>query len=357
MSRRVLVAMSGGVDSSVAAALLLEAGYQVIGVTMRLFSLPQEEVPEHFRGCCSVEAVDETRRVCHLLGIPHYLLNFEKQFDRYVVDYFCQEYARGRTPNPCLACNSYLKFHFLLRRALILGFDHIATGHYGRIEVEGGRSHLLKGVDHTKDQSYFLYTLGQEELGHLLLPIGDYHKRQVRQKARDLGLPVAERPDSQELCFIPDGDTRHFLAERLGAQPGPMVDERGRELGRHSGVAFYTVGQRHGLGLSQAQPYYVVRLEAEANRVVVGPETSLYQRSLRVEGVSFVMGVSPSLPARVAAKIRYRSPEAPATLVSRDDEMELIFDEPQRAIAPGQAVVFYQGDEVIGGGVIAEGLN
>jgi tRNA-specific 2-thiouridylase len=351
---RVFVAMSGGVDSSVAAALLLEQGYEVLGVTMRLWSMDGEEEWISSRSWFSVEAVDDARRVCQGLGVPHYFLNFEREFQEHVVDYFIDEYRNGRTPNPCLACNRWIKFHFFRRKALAIGADYIATGHYARIEERDGSFHLLKGVDETKDQSYFLYTLNQAELAHLLLPVGGHTKAEVREIAARLGLTVADKPDSQELCFVPDRDTSGFIAERVPSETGPIRDGTGRVLGSHKGIAHYTVGQRHGLDLALGQPVYVRHIEAASNSLVVGAKDELFSDSLIARDVSFVSGDMPQLPMEVTAKIRYRSKPASARLNTVCEGMELHFQEPQRAITPGQAVVFYRGEEVLGGGTIHE---
>jgi tRNA-specific 2-thiouridylase len=353
MVKRVLVAMSGGVDSSVTAALLQRAGYEVVGVTMRLWTKERPDAPPHHRGCCSIEETDDARRVAGLLGFPYYVLNFEREFQRAVVDYFVDEYARGRTPNPCLACNQFLKFDVLLNRAAALGCDFLATGHYARVERGPERFHLRKAVDGAKDQSYVLYTLGQAELRRLLLPLGALTKPEVRALAADLGLPVAAKPDSQEICFLQGQDYRTFLRERLGRQqPGELVDEEGRVLGWHSGAADFTVGQRRGLGLATAEPRYVVAVDPTANRVVVGSASRLFRRVLWANKVHWVGGAMPAGPLRVAAKLRYRTPEAPATVYPDGAGARVEFDEPQRAISPGQAVVFYDGDDVLGGGTI-----
>lgn len=346
---RVVVAMSGGVDSSVTAALLKEAGYQVIGVMMRLWSEAGSTV--HLRTCCSLDAAEDARRVCQVLDIPFYYLNFEQRFKTCVVDYFCSEYSRGRTPNPCLVCNQKIKFHFLLQEALALGADHLATGHYARIELRDGKCRLLRGIDQDKDQSYFLYTLGQGELQHLLFPLGGYLKSQTREMAARWGLPTAFRAESQEICFIPD-DYRGFLAQWLSPKPGPIVDTGGRVLGRHQGIAFYTVGQRRGLGLTSREPLYVKDIQPDTNTLVVGSNDQLFGRGLIARQLSYVSGEIPGEPLIITAKVRYKSPEAGAVLLPRGKEAEVRFEEPQRAITPGQAVVFYQGEVVLGGGII-----
>ena len=279
---RVIVAMSGGVDSSVAALLLSRQGYDVVGVTMRLWTVERDDAPRQNKRCCSVEDVDDARRVCQTIGVPHYVMNFEREFQSHVVDYFCREYDRGRTPHPCLACNDKIKFDFLLRRAMFLDADYIATGHYARIEANGAGKRLLKGVDGRKDQSYVLFTLGQRELDRLMLPIGGYAKDRIRAIAAEAGLPVADKPDSQEICFIPDGDYRKFIADRGRPKPGEIVDSGGSVIGEHPGVQFFTVGQRRGLRLpaNPGVPMYVLEIDAEGNRVVVGSESELYRSSL-----------------------------------------------------------------------------
>ena len=355
MSRkRVTVAMSGGVDSSVAAALLLRQGYDVVGVTMRLWTLEDPEAPLHHRRCCSVDDNEDARAVCDTLGIPHYVLNFEREFATTVVDYFCQEYLRGRTPNPCLACNEHVKFRPLLAKALVLEADYLATGHYCRIERNGSGYELWRARDEAKDQSYVLYVLGQEELPRLLFPLGDYTKADVRRIAAELRLPVADKPDSADICFIPRGDYRRFLAERFPQQPGDIVDGDGRILGRHQGIGGYTVGQRRGLpARGGEEPLYVVGLDPTRNVVTVGRHDELLSNVLWAEDVSFVSGEAPAGPLAVEAKIRYRSEAAPALLTVADGHAEVRFERPQRAITPGQAVVFYQGSRVLGGGIIA----
>ena len=351
---RVIVAMSGGVDSSVAALLLKEQGFEVIGVTMRLWTVERDDLPALSKRCCSVEDVEDARRVCQTIGAPHYVLNFEREFQKHVVDYFCQEYDRGRTPHPCLACNDKIKFDFLLRRAMFLDADYIATGHYARIRRNGAGSSLLKAVDAGKDQSYVLFTLTQPELARLLLPIGEYPKHDIRRLAAEAGLPVADKPDSQEICFIPDGDYRKFVGERAPPRPGQMVDSGGKVLGGHPGVHFFTVGQRRGLGLpgNTGSPMYVVKIDPETNQVTLGAENELYRESLWASRLNFTSGQSPSAPLEVEAKIRYKASHSAATLLAGDEWAEVRFREPQRAVTPGQAVVFYQGDELVGGGII-----
>ena len=355
-NQRVVVAMSGGVDSSVAALLLHRAGYEVVGVTMRLWSQPDESAYSHSKRCCSVEDVEDARRVCQTIGIPHYVQNFEREFREHVIDYFVKEYDRGRTPHPCLACNDRIKFDFLLRRAMFLDAHFIATGHYARVLRDEAGSHLLKGID-GKDQSYVLFTLGQAELARLLLPLGEMPKADVRRLAAGAGLPVAEKPDSQEICFIPGNDYRDFISKSLKPRPGQFVDPRGEVLGDHPGIQFFTVGQRRRLGLpgNTGEPLYVVGIDADADQVVLGRLQDLYRADLWASRVSWVMGEGPTRPIQVTAKIRYRAPEAKATVTPHGKWASVSFSEPQRAVTPGQPVVFYQADEILGGGYIEVG--
>ena len=351
---RVIVAMSGGVDSSVAALLMKRQGYDVIGVTMRLWTVQRDDLPRLSKRCCSVEDVEDARRVCQVIGVPHYVQNFEREFQAHVVDYFVREYDRGRTPHPCLACNDKIKFDFLLRRAIFLDADYIATGHYARVARQDGELKLLKGSDAAKDQSYVLFTLTQGELARLMLPVGEYSKEEIRLIAADAGLPVADKPDSQEICFIPDDDYRSFVGDRVRPKPGEMVDSQGRLLGSHPGIQFFTVGQRRGLGLkgNTGGPMYVIEIRAEDNRIVLGPEEELYRSSFWASNVSFVSGSPPETAIEVSAKVRYKASQRPAVVVPHGGYAEVRFVEPQRAVTPGQAVVFYDGDEVVGGGII-----
>jgi tRNA-specific 2-thiouridylase len=353
--RRVVVALSGGVDSSTAAALLVQRGYQVSGVMMRLWATHyQGDMPEN--RCCSPAAVADARQVCALLGIPFQLVDLEEEFKTRVVDYFCDTYALGRTPNPCLACNRYIKFKALLRLAFDLGAEFLATGHYARIRSQNGEYQLLKGIDSEKDQSYVLYMLGQEELPHVLFPLGDYTKRQVRAMAAEYNLATADKLESQDACFVSDGDYRAFLAQQRPAtiRPGPILDLQGRALGEHRGVAFYTVGQRQGLGITAAHPLYVLEIDSARNALIAGPKAALFRRELRAEQVHFVAGSLPPQPVSITAKIRYKAQEAPATMIPLPGQMaSVVFADPQPAITPGQGVVFYQDDTVLGGGIIA----
>lgn len=348
----VLVAMSGGVDSSVAAVLLHEQGYKVMGGMMSLWA--EEGGPAN--RCCSPQAVEGAREVCRKLGVPFHVFDFEGDFKRHVVDYFVEEYARGRTPNPCLACNRYIKFDLLLEKATRLGAEHLATGHYARIRRVDEEYRLLKGIDSTKDQSYVLYMLGQKELARLLFPLGEYTKEQVRAVAQKRGLSVADREESQEICFTM-GDYRRFLSVQPEVlfEPGPIVDAEGRVLGRHKGLPAYTIGQREGLGIAAPKPLYVLQIDTDRNALVVGPRDQLARTELKASDVHFVSGEPPGEPVEVTAKIRYRAPAARATLTctGRNDAV-LRFAEPQPAIAPGQGVVFYEGERVLGGGVIRE---
>ena len=353
---KVIVAMSGGVDSSVAALLLHRQGFEVVGVTMRLWSVERDDVPVSQKRCCSVEDVEDARRVCHEIGIPHYFLNFEKEFQRHVIDYFVQEYDRGRTPHPCLACNDKIKFDFLLRRATFLEADYIATGHYGRIRSNAdGQRVLLKGVDGSKDQSYVLFTLGQPELKRLLLPVGEFRKDTIRELAEEAGLPVANKPDSQEICFIPDDNYRKFVSDRVRPRPGNLVSPQGEVLGTHPGIQFFTIGQRRGLGLrsSTEKPMYVTRIDAESNEVVLGSQEDLMSSTLWASRVNYIAGSVPREPIRVEAKIRYKADPSPATISPvSSDSAKVEFEQPQRAVTPGQAVVFYDGEQILGGGYI-----
>ena len=344
--------MSGGVDSSVAALLLQRQGYDVVGVTMKLYSLDQADLPDYYRGCCTVDDVEDARIVCHRLGIPHYVLNVQQEFQNHVIDYFCAEYQQGRTPHPCIACNDKIKFNFLAARASILDAKYVATGHYARIEDGDGGYSLKKGLDAAKDQSYVLFGMGQDELGRTLMPVGGYSKEAIRQLALEADFPNAEKPDSQDICFIPFGDYKAFLEERIATTGGDIVDQDSNVLGQHKGIEFFTVGQRRGLGITGAEPQYVLRVDPETNRVVVGPEADLYRDTLTVSRVNYVAGNPPDGPMPVKVKIRYKFEEAPAVLHPGTTGATVCFEKPQRAITPGQAAVFYQGDTVLGGGFI-----
>lgn len=344
--------MSGGVDSSVAAVLLKEQGYDVVGVMLRLWAGGwSEETPAGNR-CCSIDAVGDARRVAAQYDFPFYLINAEDDFKRHVVDYFLAEYARGRTPNPCTACNHHIKFDFLLRRATALDADYLASGHYARLrQASDGSIELLKAVDEAKDQSYMLYMLGQERLKKLMFPLGQLTKEQVRAEAARLQLPVANKKDSQEICFV-GKDYREFLAQYIpeAIQPGELVDTLGNTIGGHHGLPLYTIGQRAGLNLARAHRSYVVGMEQATNRIVVGQEQDLFRTHLRVREPAF--NVVPEAGVALAAKIRSHGHLA-ACRISPDGEYVTVnFEEPQRAVSPGQVIVFYDEEVVVGGGII-----
>lgn len=351
--KSVVVAMSGGVDSSVAAALLKDKGYDIIGITLQIWP---EDAESDGQGCCSIDAVEDARRVATALGIPHYVINLREEFEQSVIADFVHEYSQGRTPNPCIRCNERVKFSSLLERAEALGADYLATGHYARIDRRDDGSYMLRrSVDESKDQSYVLYMLGQRELGRTLLPLGEFSKDETREMARQLNLKVWKKPDSQEICFVGRSGYREFLADRnpLLAQEGPIVDLSGRELGRHEGTAGFTLGQRRGIGVAAAEPLYVVDIDAAENRLVVGPAEALLVRSVTVENVRWVSGAGPSFEIAVTTKVRYNMPDVPARLRPLADAIwELEFETPERAPTPGQSAVFYHGDEVLGGGII-----
>ncbi|MBT4124886.1 MAG: tRNA 2-thiouridine(34) synthase MnmA [Chloroflexi bacterium] len=357
--KRAVVAMSGGVDSSVAAALLARDGYEVVGVTMRLFNAPNEQVARLNKSCCSLEDVEDARDVCRKIGAKHYFLNFEEEFQKHVVDYFVSEYERGRTPHPCLACNDRLKFEFLIRRAELMDADIVATGHYARIHEHEGEYSLLAGIDPLKDQSYVLYTLNQEQLSKLSLPIGDYSKDQIREVARELGLSIADKPDSQDICFIPDGDYNRFIEPRLKRKvTGTIIDIEGSVLGEHDGIHGFTIGQRKRIPIvnSTPRPMYVTDINADSGEVTVGPAENLMKTRLYASGVNWIAGSGPTEPFEAEARIRYNGKNSPAKVTALSNGAEIEFTQPVRAITPGQAVVFYKDDVVLGGGLIETSL-
>ena len=348
--------MSGGVDSSVAACLLADAGHDVVGLSMQLYD--QRNPNESFGSCCSLDDLYDARQVAAAIGIPHYILNFEEKFRETVVRNFVEEYAAGRTPIPCVHCNGDLKFATLVERAA--GFDAgaVATGHYAQVtfDEDARRYQLRRGVDRDKDQSYFLFSLTQDQLAHAMFPIGHLTKQEVRAYAERRGLLTANKPDSHEICFIPDGDAAGFVGRHLpdGAREGEVVDSSGQVLGRHTGIHRYTVGQRRGLGVSAAIPLYVLKLEPEAGRVVVGPREELGGRQFTARDVNWIAGAPPDGPRRITARIRHRHADAAATVTTDGaTTAHVAFDEPQNAITPGQAAVFYDGEVVIGGGWIS----
>ena len=333
--------MSGGVDSLVTAALLKRAGHQISGIYLKLWAGPGQE-----------ENIAALGDACRRLEIPLQILSLEEEFRSLVIDYFCREYRRGRTPNPCTTCNQRIKFGLLLDRALGMGADYLATGHYARIESSEKGYHLLKGTDPAKDQSYFLYRLGQRELKHLLFPVGSLHKSEVRKMAARRGLATDSPRESQDICFIPGNDYRSFLTGHIPMRSGDITDTEGSILGRHSGLASYTIGQRQGLGLSSKERLHVLKLDAAANRVIVGTKDQLLSSRLTASSLSWVKGAPPQETGNITAKIRYGSAGAAAKLYLKDDTTGVSFDKPQSAITPGQAIVFYRGDEVLGGGII-----
>jgi len=320
--------------------MLRKAACEVIGVHMRLRDSPGFDDQAH-----------RAEDICRTLDIPYHQVDVQREFESCVVDYFCREYQQGRTPNPCVACNQHIKFGLLLDKALSLGADYLATGHYARVEHSRDGHRLLKATDTRRDQSYFLYTLTQEKLGRVLFPLGEHSRDEVKQMAKQTGLPTATK-SSQDLCFISQKNYGAFLSQRFGTLPGDIVDTQGKRLGQHRGIAFYTIGQRHGLGLASGKPLYVIRIEPESNRIVLGPEEELYSRRLAADKVNWISGKAPRGPVTPTAKIRYKSKEAEAILVPRDDSVDVHFTQPQKAVTPGQAIVFYNADEVLGGGII-----
>ena len=353
--KSVMIAMSGGVDSSVAAALLLEQGYNVTGVTMKLW---QDDKVDRIveGGCCSLEAVDDARRVCDLLGIPHYVMNFSEDFKDKVIDYFIDEYINGKTPNPCIACNRHIKFDLLLNKAKAMNMDYIATGHYALNEYDEstGRWLLKKSHAAAKDQTYALFNLTQDQLAHTLFPVGDFNdKAKTREVAQRLGLRVANKPDSQEICFVDDDYGAYIEEKRPGSmKPGNFVDRNGKILGRHKGIINYTVGQRKGLGIALGKPAFVVSVNPKTNEVVLGENEDIFTDSLIAKDVNFIAIDKLESELKVTAKIRYSAKESPAVISPDGDRVMVKFYEKQRAITKGQAVVFYDGDTVVGGGII-----
>ncbi len=354
--KKVIVGMSGGVDSSVAAWLLLREGYDVTGVTMQIWPEESDERIRTDGGCCGTSAAEDAARVARQLGIPHYVLNFREEFRTSVIDYFMEEYLHGRTPNPCIVCNRYVKWEALLSRAMQLGADYIATGHYATItKLPNGRISIRRSVCAGKDQTYALYLLTQDQLAHTLFPVGTHEKAEIRSIAERIHLPVAHKPDSQEICFVPDDDYAGFIEANSGreSKPGNFVTADGRILGRHRGIIHYTVGQRKGLHLAMGHPVYVTEIRPETNEVVIGEAEDVFTDHLRCDRLNFMSIPDLQEERPVTARIRYNHAGAPARIrPAPDGSADVFFDEPVRAATPGQSVVFYEGDIVLGGGII-----
>lgn len=354
MKKKAVVGMSGGVDSSVAAYLLKEQGYDVIGITMQIWQKEDETTLEENGGCCGLSAVNDARRVAEKLDIPYYVLNFRDVFREKVIDYFIEEYLRGATPNPCIACNRYVKWEALLSRSLTLGADYIATGHYATVtkHPKTGR-YTVKTAD-TKDQTYALYNLTQYQLEHTLMPVGKYHKDEIRSIAEKIGLAVANKPDSQDICFVPDGDYGRFIRENTDAviPEGDFVDKEGNVLGKHKGICNYTIGQRKGLGIALGKPAYVCNIDTENNKVVLGDNEDLFSSKVSVGNFNNMAYEDIKDGMQVMGKLRYSQKQSPCRLYKKDGIVEAVFEIPQRAVTSGQAAVFYEDGYVVGGGTI-----
>ena len=341
--------MSGGVDSSVAAGLLKESGYEVIGFTLQLWPYAKE-----VGGCCGLSAIEDAKKIARILDIPHYVLNCRKVFQKEVIDYFCQTYLFGRTPNPCIMCNRRIKFDYFWQKAAEISAEYVASGHYARIVRKGTNYFLKKGIDAKRDQSYFLYNLTQKQLSAILFPLGGFTKEEVRKKARSFGFPNSNKKGSQEICFIPDNDYGRFIRDRIpeAATSGPIFSFDGKLLGQHKGIAFYTVGQRAGLGISLSRPFYVAEIDPGRNALIVAEKEAVCRKKLMVDDLNWIGG-KPSKIFKAKAKIRYRNPETSVTVESAKGKIRVRFDKPQFAATPGQSIVFYRRDTVLGGGIIS----